>query len=94
MKELNPKIKDFYASMHNTEVKTESDNYYYVDASGGSGVIFVAFSLSSLKYLAKFARPGQLDLSRFKEDEIICFFDKGYYSEEEMLKVIKMKAFL
>src|SRR5574338_845256 len=101
MKELNQKIKEFYEQKYRTSVKTQSNSYYYVDIDDGHSMVFLAFRGNIIKTMVKnaktnwnFAELVPEDFDRFLDEEIVYFFNKGAHTEEEMLRIIKLKAFI
>lgn len=100
MKELNPTIKSFYEKKYNTPVKTQSNSYYYVEVENNS-VIFLVFKGELIKKLMEKGKPNWnfagLDIEFFKkfdDEENVYLFNQGAHTEDEMLRLIKMKAFL
>lgn len=89
MNEINLDIKNFYEKFYKKPVETNTMSYYYIDieTDAGKSIIYVAFKKGVLKHLTK------EDLSKFEDEDLIYLFE-GYRTEAEMLKMIKMKAFL
>lgn len=98
MTKFNPKIKSFFEKKYKAEVKTQSKEYYYVEVEGGNSVLFLAFKGETIKNLVKLGSPNQsfngIDFTKFDDEEVVYLFNKGAYNEEDMLRVLNLKAFL
>jgi len=88
---LHPEIRKFWEDHYKKDIlENVNPKYYYLFPLGGmNGVIIIAMPLE----VAKIVNNDNSDLSKFSKDELVYFW-KGLYTEIEMLKLIKLKAFL
>lgn len=86
---IHPEIKKFWEDYYNKSVlKNEEPLYYFIEVDTKS-IIILAASLKTAKHIFMY----KTDLNKFKDNELIYFLF-GFYNEEEVLRRIKLKAFL
>ena len=84
LQDLHPEIKKFWMEKYNQKI---SHNEHF----GKGGIEWYVFSYKSI--LATINRHIIAFSDVAKDWETTYYFDGAKYSEEEMLKVIKMKGF-
>lgn len=89
---MHPEIIKFWEDFYKEKVSYNIFNFSIKTSNKAYSALILAYKFYQIKAIV--AEHKFLHLSHLKDNDIVYTFNEKFYSEDEMLRIIKQKAFL